>query len=154
MKNKKIKLLLNFLDINQCTEIINNTYDRDALIERILIEVEKYFVTEFKGFKINIEKELTLNQYSVNQKYNDFETVEENYLSFLIQLNDDYSEGYFQFSVDDGNKYFQVNHGLGHLVLFFSNLPKRTTPVIKGVKHTLSGNISLVELSETKQTLI
>lgn len=154
MKNKKIKLLLNFLNRDECEKIMSNSYDMDSLRDRILIEVEKYFVTNFKGFKLNGVDDLKLNQYVVGQKYNDFESTDENYVSFLIQLNDDYSEGYFQFLVDDGNNYFQAHHGLGHLVLFFSNLSKRTTPVTNGIKHTLTGTISLIETYNSNKTLI
>lgn len=154
MKNKKIKLLLNFLTRDECDKIISNSYDVDSLRDRVLIEIEKYFVTNFKGYKVNNINDIKLDQYVVGQKYHDFESSDENYVSFLIQLNDNYSEGYFQFLVDDGNKYFQVHHGLGHLVLFFSNLPKRTTPVINGIKYTLTGNISLIETNSSDKTLI
>lgn len=154
MKNKKIKLLLNFLNRDECDQVISGAYDKDMLMDKILNEVEKYFITNFKGFEIGGVVDLKLNQYSIEQKYNDFESADENYVSFLLQLNDEYKEGYFQFLVDDGNKYFQVHHGLGHLVLFFSNLPKRTTPVVSGVKHTLTGTISLIESTSSVKTLI
>jgi predicted 2-oxoglutarate/Fe(II)-dependent dioxygenase YbiX len=72
----------------------------------------------------------------------------------MIQLNNDYNEGYFQFLINDGESYFQVNHGAGHLVLFFSNLKQRTTPVKSGIKKTLSGKILLIKDKDVKNTLI
>lgn len=154
MKNKKIKILLNFLNADECLKIINNTYDKNVLVDRILVEIKKYFITDIKGFNIDIPKELVLKKYSVDQKYSDFKAVGENYLSFLIQLNDDYSDGHFQFLLDGGDSYFQVHHGMGHLVLFFSNLDKRTTPVTSGIKYTLTGDISLIKLNNSDKTLI
>jgi hypothetical protein len=72
----------------------------------------------------------------------------------MITLNNNYEEGYFQFLINNGENYFQVHHGAGHMVLFFSNLNQRTTPVIKGIKKTLTGKVLLIKDNSVKQTLI
>ena len=100
-------------------------------------EIQKHFPIKFKGYIPSGFIDIKLNEYQVDQKYHDFKSNDDNYISFMIQLNNDYNEGYFQFLINDGESYFQVNHGAGHLVLFFSNLKQRTTPVKSGIKKTL-----------------
>lgn len=150
----KIKQLLDFLDEDACKDILSGTYDLDLLKTKIHHEIQKYFPTKFKGFDTTGIVDINMNEYIVDQKYHDFKTNDDNYISFMIQLNDEYEEGYFQFLINEGENYFQVNHGTGHLVLFFSNLHQRTTPVKSGVKKTLSGKILLIKNNNIKNTLI
>ncbi len=155
VKNRKLKLLLNFLNEEECVNIINNTHNLVILKNRILREIEKNFVTQFKGFYIGDFVDLKIEEYNTEQKYKDFEKgMGGTYVSFLLQLNDDYKDGFFQFLIDDGNRYFQVHHGLGHLTMYFSDLPKRTTPVTSGTKYTLVGSLPLIKKTNNKNTLL
>jgi hypothetical protein len=155
VKNRKLKLLLNFLSKEECINIINGSYNLEILKNRILREIEKNFVTQFKGFYIGDFVDLKIEKYNTEQKYKDFEKKgDETYVSFSLQLNSNYEDGFFQFLVDDGNRYFQVHHGLGHLILYFSDLPKRTTPVTNGTKYTLVGSLPLIKKTNNKNTLL
>lgn len=154
MGRNRIKLLLNFIDKEQCVEILSGNHDQNMLNDKIYNEINKYFSTNYKGYETSGIIDIELNEYIVDQKYNDFKSNDDNFISFMIQLNDDYEDGYFQFLINQGENYFQVNHGAGHMVLFFSNLNQRTTPVKKGTKKTLSGKISLIKNNNIKKTII
>ena len=154
MSTNRLKLLLNFIDENECQQILLGEYDQTKLKDKIFNEFKKYFETKFKGYTISDIIDLKINEYGVGQKYHDFISNDVNYLSFMIQLNNNYKEGYFQFLVNDGESYFQVHHGAGHIVLFFSNLKQRTTPVEYGVKKTLTGHVNLIKNDVIEKTLI
>jgi predicted 2-oxoglutarate/Fe(II)-dependent dioxygenase YbiX len=154
MGKNKIKQLLNFIDENECDKILSGNYNQEILNTKIYEEIQKHFPIKFKGYIPSGFIDIKLNEYQVDQKYHDFKSNDDNYISFMIQLNNDYNEGYFQFLINDGESYFQVNHGAGHLVLFFSNLKQRTTPVKSGIKKTLSGKILLIKDKDVKNTLI
>lgn len=154
MGKNKIKLLLNFIDEDQCNKILSGSYDETVLKTKIFEEIQKHFPTKFKGFDTSGIIDININEYVVDQKYHDFKSNDDNFISFMIQLNNDYEEGYFQFLINNGENYFQVHHGAGHMVLFFSNLNQRTTPVTKGIKKTLTGKVSLIKDNSIKQTLI
>ncbi len=154
MRNKKIKLLLNFIDEHECSKILSGHYDQNILNKKIHNEIQKHFSIKFKGFKLSDFTDIKINEYQVDQKYHDFKSNDDNFISFMIQLNNEYEEGYFQFLINNGENYFQVNHGAGHLVLFFSNLNQRTTPVTKGIKKTLTGKVLLIKDNGADQTLI
>jgi len=150
----KIKLLLGFLNEDECNNILSGEYDIDMLKTKVQNEIQKYFTTSFKGFDVSGLEDVNRVDYIVDQKYHDFKSNDDNYVSFMIQLNNDYEDGYFQFLINDGESYFQVNHGAGHLVLFFSNLHQRTTPVKRGVKKTMTGKLTLIKNNNIKNTLI
>lgn len=154
MGNNRIKLLLNFIDENECNEILSGNYNQEILKAKIYDEIQKHFPTKFKGYETTDIVDIKINEYIVGQTYPDFKSNDENFLSFMIQLNNDYEDGYFQFLINDGENYFQVHHGTGHMVIFFSNLNQRTTPVKQGIKKTISGKISLIKDNNSTKTLI
>jgi predicted 2-oxoglutarate/Fe(II)-dependent dioxygenase YbiX len=145
---------LNFFTEGECLRIIENKYDLELLKNKILNSIKTHFISDYKGYVLNDVVDIKLNSYKPNQKYENFKKIENGFISFMIQLNDEYDEGFFQFSVKDDTYYYQLQPGTGHMVLFFSNLNHRVIPVKRGIKYTLTGTVNLKEKVNYKKTII
>jgi hypothetical protein len=154
MFNRIAKPVFNFLTNNECDAIIEGKFDLDKLKNKILNTAREYFITEFNGYELSEIDDIEINLYKPNQKYTNFNKIEDGFLSFVIQLNNEYDEGFFQFSFKDDNYHYQMYPGKGHMLLFFSNLNHRTVPVKKGIKYTLNGTIRLKKRKNYKKTII
>jgi hypothetical protein len=154
MKNIIGQPVLNFLTKEECSDIINNRCDLENLKLKLINCIKDYFITDFKGYELDEITNIELNSYTVNQKYFNFQKIDNEFLSFMIQLNEDYDEGFFQFLVKDDTEYYQFYSGAGHMILFFSSLKHRTIPVKSGIKYTLTGNIILKQIDNYTKTII
>jgi hypothetical protein len=154
MFNKIAKPVFNFLTINECDAIIEGKFDLDKLKNKILNTTREYFITEFNGYELSEIDDIEINSYRSDQKYTNFNKIEDGFLSFVIQLNDDYDEGFFQFSFKEESYHYQMYPGKGHMLLFFSNLRHRTIPVKKVIKYTLNGTIRLKKSKNYKKRII
>lgn len=147
----RITVIKDFLSKNECEYALkecNYSIIQSKLKEYITntIELKGYIFNEISPFKINTH---ITNDSSLIWKV---DTT--SYISFLIQLNDSYNGGYFQFLVDNNDRYFQLHHGIGHMVVFFSNIQHRTSPIESGTKYTLSTSVSIVKDINYDITLI
>jgi hypothetical protein len=154
MHNIILKPVLNFLTNAECDAIIENNYDLNYLKKNIIKSIKTYFISEFKGYTFGEICDVKLNSYTPTQKYSNFKKIDDGFLSFMIQLNDNYEEGFFQFSVKDDTYYYQMQPGKGHMIVFFSNLNHRTIPVTSGIKYTLTGTLILKKVDNYIQTVI
>jgi hypothetical protein len=109
---------------------------------------------KLKGYEFSKPSPIKLNIHNTSASSLKWNTDVDSYITILIQLNDSYEEGYLQFLTDDGDNYFQLHHGAGHMVVFFSNLKQRTSPVINGIKYTMTTTISIKQLQDYKPTII
>lgn len=147
----RIKVIKNFLTKSECDYALS-TNDYDMIHSR----VEKYINDNFKikGYRLSNLFPFKLNKHIVDVNNPNWYIDDDSYISVLIQLNDDYKEGYFQFLVDDDESYFQLHHGYGHMVIYFSNLKNRTSPVKEGIKYTITSHISINKIDGFKKTII
>jgi PKHD-type hydroxylase len=80
-------------------------------------------------------------------------TYRNRFASTVIQLNDDYSGGILEIKDTKGDL-IPMNHRMGNLYIFNSNLYHRVTPVEDGIRYTLVNWVSTVKNDETKQNII
>ena len=147
----RVTIIKNFIDADECKYALENedySFIKSKLDRYIQhnIKLKGYIFTELSPLK--------LNHHIVGVNDPMWITDNDSYISFLLQLNDSYEEGYFQFLVDNDDNYFQLHHGKGHLVLFFSNLKHRTTPIKTGEKYTITTSISITKDDTYTKTLI
>jgi hypothetical protein len=147
----RLKLIKNFINKDECKYALET-----ADYSFIKFKLDRYikFNIKLKGYVFTELSPLKLNHHIVG--FNDSRWIidSNSYISFLLQLNDEYEQGYFQFLLDEDDNYFQLHHGCGHLVLFFSNLKHRTTPIESGEKYTISTSISITKDDNYTKTLI
>jgi hypothetical protein len=147
----RVTILKNFIDEDECKQALE-TEDYSF----IKFKLDRYIKhnIKLKGYSFTELSPLTLNHHIVGVNDSMWVTDSKSYISFLLQLNDSYKEGYFQFLVDNDDNYFQLHHGSGNLVLFFSNLKHRTTPIEEGEKYTITTSISIIKDDNYTKTLI
>jgi hypothetical protein len=146
----RITIVKNFVDEDECNHALE-TEDYSF----IAFKLERYikYNINLKGYSIDSPLPFKLNTHTPNSNNPKWNIDTNSYISFLIQLNDSYENGYFQFLLDDGDNYFQLHHGAGNMVIYFSNLKHRTSPVINGTKYTITSSVSITKNSN-HQTLI
>lgn len=158
MTNNEINIIENFLSEDECSEIILkfkngqdiNIDDFHKRIEDTLNENYK-----FKGFKFKKLNPLILKEYTTETKYSlEWKSNENSYFTIIIQLNNDFKNGYQQFSIADEEFYLQVPKNIGNMTVFFSNLMHRLAPVKIGVKYTLETEIEITEIPNYNKTLL
>jgi hypothetical protein len=153
----RISVVKNFLTKEECSSVLgclkngilpdkSDVYKKLNNYINASIKLKGYELTELSPIKLNI--------HNAGVSSLKWITDTESYITILIQLNDAYEDGYSQFLIDDGDNYFQLHHGAGHMVVFFSNLKQRTSPVINGIKYTLTTTISIKQLQDYKPTII
>lgn len=147
----RVTIIKNFIDADECKYALEN-----ADYSFIKFKLDRYIQhnIKLKGYIFTELSPLKLNHHIVGVNDPMWITDNDSYISFLLQLNDSYEEGYFQFLVDNDDNYFQLHHGTGHLVLFFSNLKHRTTPIKTGEKYTITTSISITKDNTYTKTLI
>jgi hypothetical protein len=147
----RVTIIKNFIDEDECKYALQN-----ADYSFIKFKLDRYiqYNIKLKGYVFTELSPLKLNHHIVGVNDPIWITDKNSYISFLLQLNDSYEGGYFQFLVDNDDNYFQLHHGSGHLVLFFSNLKHRTTPIESGEKYTITASISITKDNTYTKTLI
>lgn len=97
-------------------------------------------------------------EYKVGEYYKwhtdrDKTTYRERFASTVIQLNDDYTGGLLEIKNSKGNL-VNINHKIGNLYIFNSNLFHRVTPVEDGTRYSLVNWVSVIKTDPTKQKLL
>jgi hypothetical protein len=153
----RIKIVKDFLSKDECISALdyfkNGKDPKESDVYKKINDYVNSFI-KLKGYKFSELSPLILNTHNVGPSNLKWDTDTQSYITILIQLNDSYEQGYFQFSVDDDTNYFQLHHGAGHMVVFFSNLKYRTSPIESGIKYTITTSISLEEMQNYKHTII
>lgn len=114
---------------------------------------------QLKGYEITGLGPYQFTEYKVGDYY-DWHTDSDNgeykhrYCSIVIQLNDEYDEGYLQLIDDSGDNLIQLDKGIGTMYIFFSNIRHRVIPVKSGVRYSLVNWVSLNKIENYKKTLI
>jgi hypothetical protein len=159
--NKLLLIDEKFLEKDECESIINhykfnNSFDPKHINERIKKAISDNFSTDFNGFFLDGPFDVQFDEYKKNKGYVDFKSDNNklNYITFVIQLNDDYEKGYLQFTYKEETEHIQIQRELGLLIVHFSSLKHRKIPVSKGTKYTLTGFFRLKKKEEAKQNLI
>lgn len=147
----RISIIKNFVDEDECKYALEN---KDYSFIKFKLERYIKYNIKLKGYAFTELSPLQLNTHIVGVNSSKWNIDDNSYISFLIQLNDEYEQGYFQFLLDDDENYFQLHRGIGHMVVFFSNLKNRTTPIESGTKYTISTNISIKKDDSYNKTLI
>lgn len=75
------------------------------------------------------------------------------FASTVIQLNDNYSGGLLEIKNSKG-KLVDINHKIGNLYIFNSNLFHRVSPVEDGTRYSLVNWVSIVKTEPKKQKLL
>lgn len=147
----RVTIIKNFIDEDECKYALET-----ADYSFIKFKLDRYikYNIKLKGYSFTELSPLKLNRHIVGVNNPMWETDSNSYISFLLQLNNKYEQGYFQFLVDNDDNYFQLHHGSGNLVLFFSNLKNRTTPVENGEKYTITTSMSIIKDDTYTKTLI
>ena len=147
----RVTIIKNFIDEDECKYALET-----ADYSFIKFKLDRYikFNIKLKGHSFTELSPLNLNQHIVGVNSSKWNIDSNSYISFLIQLNDEYEQGYFQFLLDEDDNYFQLHRGSGHMVVFFSNLKNRTTPIEMGEKYTITTSISISKDDTYTKTLI
>jgi hypothetical protein len=153
----RITIFKDFLSKDECSSILECLKDGRLLDESDVYKKLNNYINTFiqlKGYEFTQLSPIKLNIHNKGVSSLKWITDTDSYITILIQLNDTYEDGYSQFLIDDGDNYFQLHHGAGHMVVFFSNLKQRTSPVINGIKYTMTTTISIKQLQDYKPTII
>ena len=153
----RIVVIENFLTKKECEDALPLIIKGDVLDSGIIYDRLTKYVSDFitlKGYRLSNISPFKFNVHTSENSNPEWVSDEETYISFLIQLNEDYFRGRFQFLIDDNDKYFQLPHGAGNLVVYFSNIKNRTTPVENGMKYTIASSVNIIKEEDFKKTLI
>lgn len=148
---ERIKIIKNFLTKDECVYALD-TKDYSFIYDKVKSYIDNFI--QLKGYTFTKLLPFRLNTHIVGVNNPNWYVDEDAYISFLIQLNDAYKEGYFQFLVDEDENYFQLHHGYGHMIVYFSNLKNRTSPVEGGIKYTITSSISINKIDGFEKTII
>lgn len=153
----RIVVIEKFLTKEECEDTLSFLMKGGVLDSGIVYDRLTEYINDsitLKGYKLSNISPFKFNIHTGQNSNPDWVSDDETYISFLIQLNEDYFRGRFQFLVDDDDKYFQLLHGEGNLVMYFSNIKNRTTPVENGIKYTITSSVNIIKEEDFKQTLI
>ena len=132
---------------------IDHIKELDNRLKKILKNTIKV-----KGYEVTNLSRYQFTEYVENEYYNwhtdsSDEVYKERYCSIVILLNDEYEGGDLQFKNDIGDL-ITPTINIGTLVIFYSNMLHRVTPVIYGARYSLVNWVSLKKNQGFKQTLI
>lgn len=134
---------------------VNNIEQVDERLKNVLKDLIK-----LKGYQVTGLVPYQFTEYKVGEYY-DWHTdssreegYKDRYCSIVIQLNDGYDGGYLQIKDASGDNSIQIDHGIGNLIIFYSNLKHRVMPVTRGVRYSLVNWVSLKEVDGFKKTLM
>jgi len=153
----RIVVIENFLTKEECNDTLSFLMEGGVLDSGIIYDrLTKYLSDNInvKGYTVSNISPFKFNTHTGQNSNPEWSSDDDSYISFLIQLNEDYFRGRFQFLVDDSDKYFQLAHGAGNLVIYFSNIKNRTTPVENGIKYTITNSVNIIKKEDFKKTLI
>lgn len=94
----------------------------------------------FKGIVYNEIRKYSFNKYEIDDflhwHSDDHETLNGATLTYLIQLNDDYEDGYVKYIIEGVEH--KVNKKKGDLFIFDSNIPHTVEKITKGVRYSIN----------------
>ena len=177
--NNEINIIEDFLSKEECDFILNkckkelqlttangNPNERKSSVawienlgdvnEKLKNILKSHF--NFNGIEVTGLGPFQFTEYKEGEFYGwhtdrDSTTYVERFTSTVIQLNDDYSGGQLEIKDSKGNL-TPINHKIGNLYMFNSNLHHRVTPVEYGVRYSLVNWVSLIKTDPAKQNLI
>ena len=156
--NNRINIINEFLSEEECKELINTHKNGELLSSNYISEKISKVLSDnfkFKGYKLSKLSPITFKKYTPKTKYTLMWKVNNsNYFNILIQLNDDFKNGYQQFLVDDDEKYYQAPKTVGGMVFFFSNIKHRVAPVESNSKYVLECSVKLVKDKNFEKTIL
>lgn len=144
LSNKRKSSIAFIRNIDFVDERLKTTLDS-------LIKIKGYMVTGLAPYQFT--------EYKVGEYY-DWHTdstndvYKERFASIVIQLNDEYDDGYLEVNLDGDNEIVKLPKGIGNLYVFYSNLRHRVTPINTGVRYSLVNWVSLEKIKEYKSSLI
>ena len=130
--------------------------DIEEIDQKLKLFLEETIV--LKGYSVTGLGPYQFTEYKEGDYY-DWHTDSNNdeyknrFCSIVIQLNNDYSEGFLQLK-DDHDNTIQMERGVGNLYLFYSNIMHRVIPVKNGTRYSLVNWVSLEPIKNYKKTLI
>lgn len=133
--------------------------DKIEVIDTRLKNVLKDLI-RIKGYEVTGLGPYQFTEYKIGEYYDwhtdssNAEGYKDRYCSIVIQINGGYEGGYLQIKEDGGENSIQIDHGIGNLIIFYSNLRHRVMPVTSGVRYSLVNWISLKEVEGFKKTLM
>jgi hypothetical protein len=158
MENKRINLIKEFLSKEECDELIKHHKDGDILDSTYMHEKITKILNDnlkFKGHYLGELETITFKEYTPEKKYTlKWEINDDTYFTIVVQLNDDFDNGYEQYLIDEDENYYQSPKITGSLIFFFSNIKHRLAPVKNSSKYVLETEIKLLENVNFKKTLI
>jgi predicted 2-oxoglutarate/Fe(II)-dependent dioxygenase YbiX len=116
-----------------------------------LIQIKGYEVTGLGPYQFT---EYKVGEYYDWHKDSDKDEYSHRFCSIVIQLNDEYVDGYLQLRDEGGDNVIQLDKGIGTMYIFFSNITHRVIPVKEGIRYSLVNWVSLKKIEEYKKTLI
>ena len=111
-----------------------------------------------KGYSVTGLGPYQFTEYKEGEYY-DWHTDSNNdelkhrFCSVVIQLNNDYSEGFLQLK-DNNDNTIQMERSVGNLYIFYSNIMHRVIPVKDGTRYSLVNWVSLEPIKNYTKTLI
>lgn len=158
MENKHINIVKEFLTEQECINIIQTYKDGDVLDDTFVYDKITNILSEnfkFKGHHLSKLGPLKFKKYTIESKYTlKWKIKNSTYFRIVVQLNDNFENGYQQFLLDEDEKYFQVPKITGSIVFFYSNMKHRISPVESNVKYVLESDVKLIEDLNFKKTLL
>lgn len=114
---------------------------------------------KMKGFEVTGLGPYQFTEYKVGEFYDwhtdsDKDEYKDRFCSIVIQLNDDYENGYLQLNDETTESTIQLEKGVGTMYIFYSNIRHRVLPVKSGIRYSLVNWISLKKIENFKNTLI
>lgn len=134
------------------TVYVDNIIEIEEKVNKVLNEN-----LNIKGHKISELGPYEFARYKSGEFYDWHKDFDENHndsvYSIMIQLNDDYEEGYLQLKNEE-DRIIQLDKNLGTLYIYFSSLSNRIIPVKSGIKYCLINQITLKKDENYIKTLI
>lgn len=128
------------------------------LKERLIVQISEKI--KLKGYEINFENQpFQFTQYKKGEHYNwhtdsDLGINSKRYCSIVIQLNDKYTGGDLEMSLEDSDEIIKFENGIGNLFVFLSSILHRVTPITTGTRYSLVSWFSVKPIENYKKTLI
>lgn len=128
----------------------------DSLNEKLIQSINENI--KIKGVDIKNLGPYQFTKYTVGDFYewhtdSDSDKNKNRHYSIVIQLNDDYEGGSLQL-IDENQKEYELENGVGNLFIFDSSTIHRVSKVTSGIRYSLVNWVTVEKKEEYKKTLI